>query len=556
MTHPPQKFNNPSLQLHEIQNQPIPQDPQAERGLIGCMLYGAKSDDLDPLILFHEGRQLIVVTIEALQQSGTWVTPKSTQFQHLQEAARSNLERVAAGVESISDLWPTISDARNELVQCFESVTRPEDVDYFVGRLHEVHCRREAIDIHLQRLNAAYSGELELALDGTERSTLSVNPTKFSIESVSSSELATSNYTLDYFVDGVLTCGQPCVIGGASKSLKTSIAIDLAISLDSGKEFLNQYAISKRAKVGVISGESGKASIQSTAKRISECKQLELADLGVAWAFDIPQISDPSHLRELKRFIQKNGIEVLILDPVYLALLNRESAGNATNVFMMGAVLRAFSLMISELGTTLILIHHIGKGAARANLNAGEPPELEDLSMSGFAEFARQWLLIGRRSRYDDGSGDHQLWLRYGGSAGHGGLAGVDVREGKQTDLGGRRWSVTVRDASECREERAANSESRKSERDEHRAAQKLEADIAKIQAVASKFREGETQTKIAEAAGISNQKCGTALNALEDAGLWERCDVQKSNRKRPYPGFRPVSNDLQGNGTDSDKSD
>lgn len=556
MTHPPRKLSSYSLSPFELKNQPIPQDQQAERGLIGCLLYGAKSDEIDPYVLFNEGRQLIVITIETLQQSGTWVNPKSTQYHNLQEAARSNLERVAAGLDSISDLWPTISDARNELVQCFESVTRPEDVDYFLGRLNEVHSRREAIGIHLQRLNAAYQGDLELALDGTNQSTSSVKPAKFWIESVPSSELATSNYTLDYFVEGVLTCGQPCVIGGASKSLKTSIAIDLAISMDSGKEFLNQYPISKRAKVGMISGESGKASIQSTAKRVAKCKQLELSELGIEWAFDIPQISDPSHLRELKRFIQKNGIEVLFLDPVYLALLNRETAGNATNVFMMGAILREFSSMIAELGTTLILIHHIGKGAARNTLNTGEPPELEDLSMSGFAEFARQWLLVGRRSRYEDGSGNHQLWLRYGGSAGHGGLAGVDVREGKQTDLGGRRWSVTVRDASECREERSANSESRKSERDELRASQKLEADIAKIQAVATKFEIGETQTKIAEAANLSNQRCGTALNALEDAGLWERFDVQKSNRKRPYPGFRPVPCDLQDNGTDPDKSE
>ncbi len=212
--------------------------------------------------------------------------------------------------------------------------------------------------------------------------------------------------------------------------------------------------------------------------------------------------------------------------------------------------------MIEELGTTLILIHHIGKGAARITLNTGEPPELEDLSMSGFAEFARQWVLIGRRSRYEDGSGFHQLWLRYGGSAGHGGLAGVDIQEGKQTDLGGRRWSVTVRDASECREERSANSESRKSERDELRAVQKLEADMAKVQAVAKKFQDGETQTKIAEAAGLSNKRCGTALNALEDDGTWERVDVQKPNRKSPYPGFRPVSNDLQDNRTDPDSSE
>ncbi len=340
MTHPPQKLSSYSLSSDELRNQPIPQDQDAERGLIGCLLYGAKSDDIETDVIFNEGRQLIIVTIETLQHSGSLVNPKSTSFHDLQEAARSNLERVAAGLDIISDYWPNAGDGKAELVQCFESITRPEDVDYFLGRLKEVHCRREAIEVHVKRLDAAYSGDLELALDGTDQSTSIVKPAKFSIVSVPSSELATSNYTLDYFVEGVLTCGQPCVIGGASKSLKTSIAIDLAISLDSGKEFLNQYPVSKRAKVGVISGESGKASIQNTAQRVAECKQLELSELSIEWAFDIPQISDPSHLRELKRFIQKHDIEVPFLDPVYLALLNRDTAGNATNVFMMGAILR------------------------------------------------------------------------------------------------------------------------------------------------------------------------------------------------------------------------
>jgi hypothetical protein len=51
-------------------------------------------------------------------------------------------------------------------------------------------------------------------------------------------ELDTGEFDLEYLIDRVLVSGQPCIIGGAKKSLKTSILIDLAISLATGHKFL------------------------------------------------------------------------------------------------------------------------------------------------------------------------------------------------------------------------------------------------------------------------------------------------------------------------------
>ena len=56
--------------------------------------------------------------------------------------------------------------------------------------------------------------------------------------------------------------------------------------------------------------------------------------------------------------------------------------------------------------------------------------ELDDMSQSGFAEFARQWILLSRRKDYLDGSGLHELWMRSGGSAGNSSLWRLDVDEG------------------------------------------------------------------------------------------------------------------------------
>jgi hypothetical protein len=81
------------------------------------------------------------------------------------------------------------------------------------------------------------------------------------------------------------------------------------------------------------------------------------------------------------------------------------------------------------------------------------PLDREDLAMSGFSEFARQWMLINRRTLYEDGTGEHELWLRIGGSAGFGSLWGVDIKEGViQEDFNGRQWAVTVHDQGQLRQ--------------------------------------------------------------------------------------------------------
>lgn len=74
-------------------------------------------------------------------------------------------------------------------------------------------------------------------------------------------------------------------------------------------------------------------------------------------------------------------------------------------------------LSSSPAGATPIFAHHTVKHAGMkpgrngAQYKSYEPAELGDLAFAGFAEFARQWLLIARRADYEPGTGKHQLWL-------------------------------------------------------------------------------------------------------------------------------------------------
>jgi AAA domain len=266
-----------------------------------------------------------------------------------------------------------------------------------------------------------------------------------SVEShfMTSTEFDEAKYLREWLVRSILLPGQPAVIGGPKKSLKTSLVLDMAISLGSGAKFLDRFKVTKPTRVAVLSGESGGAELQAKARLIAESKKITLGDADVLWSFDLPRLGSKSDLSRLSDALEEHGVKVVFLDPLYLCLLGGTKA-SASNLFEVGPLLRNAAEACLSAGATPVFVHHTTKGASKDGY-AG-PLGLEHLAFAGIAEFARQWLLINRRAHYSPGSGEHRLVLVAGGSAGHSGCWNVDVSEGVlDDDLGGRGWEVKVR---------------------------------------------------------------------------------------------------------------
>ena len=264
----------------------------------------------------------------------------------------------------------------------------------------------------------------------------------FQFRPMDSAAFASKAYPLDWLVQDVLVAGQPGVIGGPKKALKTSLAVDLAVSLASGTPFLSRFAVPRKVRVAVFSGESGAATLKDAASRVCQARGLTLEGCDALWEPEqLPRLSDAGDRDELRRGLAEAGVRLVVIDPLYLCLGGGGERIAASNLYEVGPALHQAARACLDAGATPLFVHHANKSAGKKT-DPAEPPDLDDLAFSGIGEFVRQWLLLGRRAPYRPGSGRHELVLHIGGSAGHSGLWQLDVDEG--VGATGRRWEVRV----------------------------------------------------------------------------------------------------------------
>ena len=353
-------------------------------------------------------------------------------------------------------------------------------------------------------------------------------------KTMTSAELDAADLRTDYLVEDVLARGQPFIVAASKKMLKTNISIDLTLSLASQAKFLNEFYVAKSVRVALMSGESGDAVIQETARRIAHAKPWHnLHDYeNAVWSFDLPRLGQPQTKSDLSKFIGDHALDVLIVDPAYLCLDLGDDAGN---LFSVGKKLAELTDIMHETGCSIGIVHHNKKNSGGDQYAV---PELEQIAWSGFQEWARQWILLGRREAYDpEAAGSHKLWLSVGGSAGHSGLWALDIEEGSRKDQGGRRWDVSVETASTAIAATIEQREEAKVSRADEKIAARIESDAAKLLKVYQRHPDGETGTAIKEECGMSPQKFGPANAKLLADGLIEAVGIAKN--ARTYAGFR-----------------
>lgn len=320
----------------------------------------------------------------------------------------------------------------------------------------------------------------------------------------------------EYVVEDFLADNEPMVIGGASKSLKTTVALDLAISIATGTPFVGQFKVPVARRVLFVSGESGETTTQETLKQICKGRDIgtdQLSQLHIG--FHLPKLDDPACVDDLMKELKEKDIGICVIDPLYRSL----RAGNdASNVYSMGEKLELIAEKLHRAGVLCVLLHHFRKQGHTYE----EAPELEELSQSGIAEFGRQFLLLKRRSQYQM-DGKHTLWFSWGGSAGHQGLKMLESDSG--TYQSGLTWDTELITPQEW------------GDRNKQAKEEKEEGEVQdQRELVIESLRENSPMTKpeLMKAVKTNRQKIERVVSLLEAEGLVFVELKPESTEKRP----------------------
>ncbi|HWB11566.1 MAG TPA: AAA family ATPase, partial [Pirellulales bacterium] len=312
--------------------------------------------------------------------------------------------------------------------------------------------------------------------------------------------------------------------------LRLSIAMDLFISMATGTPFLGQFKVPKAVPCGLMTSESGAASIIAIARRITAAKGLDTS-MGPDLTTLRARMTDDRHLDLMERNIEKYGWKCVGIDPTYLAFA--DVGDSASNVFKMGKALEPVTTLIQRTGCAIILLNHNIKGRAK-DVGRFDPPDLAEISMSGFAEWMRFWILLAQTQDWDEETGQHCLWMRTGGSAGHAGLHGLHVTEG-ELDAKGRRtkWEAKLQHVNDTRRERENRKENNKAKQRE-----RTEEDHVRKLRDAMNLCDGfESGRKLRRLSGLNPSNFGGAIRTLLKRGEVEQEEINKKGN--PCDGYR-----------------
>lgn len=147
------------------------------------------------------------------------------------------------------------------------------------------------------------------------------------------------------------------IVGGLPKCLKTWLAIELAVSVASGRDALGSFPARLQGPVLVYAAEDDLPSMRTRFEAVADARGASLKDSPL-YLIDLPalRLDDPEQLRRLHRTVAALRPRLLVLDPfIRIARVDENSAQEVS------AVLGSLRALQREHDVAVLLVHHMRK---------------------------------------------------------------------------------------------------------------------------------------------------------------------------------------------------
>jgi hypothetical protein len=164
-----------------------------------------------------------------------------------------------------------------------------------------------------------------------------------------------------WLIEGLWGAGAVGVIGGAPKSAKSWLALEMATAVASGRAALGRYAVGTPGPALVYAAEDDPVQVRERLEHLARARGADFERLDVRLILESQlRLDRPQDLGRLRATLEEHRPRLLVLDP-YVRLQCGVNENDATEVSVILGALRELSRTFQM---AIALVHHTRKGGA------------------------------------------------------------------------------------------------------------------------------------------------------------------------------------------------
>jgi hypothetical protein len=335
----------------------------------------------------------------------------------------------------------------------------------------------------------------------------------------------------NFLINGWLPDDEYGILGAPPKTMKTRLAIMFMACGASGDPLFGnpKWHVPNPFRCHFLAGETTIRSAWNTLERIASAAGRTLNDYSLlSMVHKTINLGNEREVDRLKLLVDREKIKLLVLDPFYL--FARDLGRDMNSMTATAQYLGRLTQLHEATGVNVLVVHHFPKSATRSAGRSGQAfgiPDLSWLAGAGCDAWARYYMLVNRRERFDETKkGVHKLWVTLGGESVEPLSLAVDVDEGNE---GAHAWMATAIPTTEIIEQRCAERAEESDRRRMEKRAMAEERHVAEILAFLAEQTQPATANSVAIGVNMSHGACAALLKRLVE----QKRIGQRKNEKR-----------------------